>query len=122
MIQNFYDLKIWQKANSLAKDIYELTKNFPNEEKYGLTSQIRRASTSIGANIAEGFGKHYIKDKIKFMHQARGSLYEVQNFIFFSKDLKLMNEKQARKIFSDYQGLSKGLNVFINRLGNVNKN
>lgn len=86
-IKNFYDLEAWKNAHELALDVYRLTKKFPSDELYGLVSQLRRASSSIGANIAEGFERYHFNDKIRFYYQARGSTAEVQNFLLLAKDL-----------------------------------
>lgn len=86
-IKNFYDLDAWKKAHHLTLLVYKATKSFPGEEKYGLTSQLRRASSSVGANIAEGFSRFHFKDKVKFYYQARGSVSEVQNFLVLARDL-----------------------------------
>lgn len=72
--------------------IYIITKDFPTDEKYGLISQMRRASSSIGANIAEGFERYHFKDKIRFYYQARGSIAEIQNFLLLSRDLKFITQ------------------------------
>jgi four helix bundle protein len=86
-IKNFYDLDAWKKAHHLTLLVYKATNSFPGEEKYGLTSQLRRASSSVGANIAEGFSRFHFKDKVKFYYQARGSVSEVQNFLVLARDL-----------------------------------
>jgi four helix bundle protein len=112
-IKHFYDLNVWKEFNRLSVEIYKTTENFPNNEKYGITNQLRRASSSVGANIAEGFGRFHYKDKIKFYYNARGSVCEVQNFLFLSQDLKYLTKKEARKIFSEYEQLNKRINSFI---------
>ncbi len=112
-IQHFYDLNIWKESNRLSVKIYEITENFPDNEKYGITNQLRRASSSVGANIAEGFGRFHYKDKIKFYYNARGSVCEVQNFLFLSQGLKYLSKEEARKIFSEYEQLNKRINSFI---------
>ncbi|MEK7067636.1 MAG: four helix bundle protein, partial [Patescibacteria group bacterium] len=80
-IKNFYNLTVWKKAHELTLKIYKATRKFPKDELYGLVSQLRRAVSSIAANIAEGFERYYFKDKIRFYYQARGSAAEVQNFL-----------------------------------------
>lgn len=86
-IKNFYDLEAWQKGHSLVLEVYKITKIFPEEEKFGIISQIRRAAASITANIAEGFARFHFNDKVKFYINARGSAAEVQNFLLLAKDL-----------------------------------
>ena len=78
MIQSFRDLLVWQKAMDLTETIYRLTRNFPREEIYGLSSQLRRAAISVPSNIAEGQGRSGIKEFRQFLDIARGSVCEVQ--------------------------------------------
>ncbi len=85
--KTFRDLIVWQKAHSLVIEIYNTTKLFPSEERFGLVSQMRRAAVSIPANIAEGFVKRSIKDKSNFYNIAKGSLEELKYYLFLSKDL-----------------------------------
>ena len=86
-VQNFYHLEAWKKGHSLALEIYKITKKFPRDELFGMVSQLRRASSSITANIAEGFARYHFKDKIRFYYQARGSAAEVHNFLLLAHDL-----------------------------------
>jgi len=111
-IKNFYNLNAWRKAHEFVLEIYKTTKKFPKEELYGITSQLRRASASIAANIAEGFSRYHYNDKIRFYHNARGSVSETQNFLFLAKDLSFLNEKEFKDIF----GLSEEVNKLINGL------
>jgi four helix bundle protein len=115
MIKNnhFYNLEIWKEANDLCVEIYKITEEFPKSERFGIIDQIRRASSSVGANIAEGFGRYHYKDKIKFYYNARGSVCEVQNFLFLSQELKYVDKKTARDIFRKYENLNKRINQFI---------
>jgi len=85
--KSFKDLVVWQKAHQLVIEIYKMAKLFPQEEKFGLVSQMRRAAVSIPANIAEGFIKRSIKDKSNFYNMAQGSLEELKYYIILSKDL-----------------------------------
>lgn len=85
--KNYSDLLVWQKSHSLVIDIYKITKQFPKEEIFCLTSQLRRAAISIPANIAEGFGRTGIKDKLRFYNIAAGSLNETDYFLFLSNEL-----------------------------------
>jgi four helix bundle protein len=98
-ISRFYDLDIWKTANKLTKDIYLVNDKFPEKERYGIIDQIRRASSSVGANIAEGFGRFHYKDKLKFYYNARGSVCEVQNFIFLAQDLEYLDKKSKGIVF-----------------------
>ena len=89
--KTFLELIVWQKAHQYVLQVYDYTSKFPREEVFGLTSQFRRASISISANIAEGFKKGGIKDKAKFLNIAQGSLEECRYYQILSKDLKYGN-------------------------------
>ena len=83
-LTRFEDMTVWKDSQDLAVFVYKLTARFPDEEKYALTSQLRRASSSVSANIAEGFGRLTIKDRTHFYHIALGSLLETKNFMYLS--------------------------------------
>lgn len=83
----FQDLIVWQKAHEFVLGVYELTRTFPREELYGLTSQFRKAAVSVPANIAEGFKKKGRPDKARFMNIAQGSLEECRYYLILAKDL-----------------------------------
>ncbi|MFA6551345.1 MAG: four helix bundle protein [Patescibacteria group bacterium] len=97
-INNFYDLEAWKKAHRLVLDIYKITGAFPKDELYGMISQLRRAVSSITANIAEGFARYHFKDKIRFYYQARGSIAEVQNFLIIAKDLAFISLEECKTL------------------------
>lgn len=113
MIRNFYDLDAWQKARLFVSVIYEITKVFPKEEMYGLTCQIKRAVLSICANIAEGFGRYYFNDKVRFYYQARGSLQEVQNFLMLAMDLGFVSREKYIELFKMSIEVAKLINGLI---------
>lgn len=85
--RSFKDLIVWQKAHQFVLSVYILTKQFPKEERYCLTSQFRRAATSIAANLAEGFAKRTKPDKVRMLNIAQGSLEECRYYILLSNDL-----------------------------------
>lgn len=97
-IKSFTDLKVWQEAHNLVLGIYKITKNFPKDEQFGLTSQMRRAVVSISSNIAEGFSKRTAIDKNKFYNIAQGSLTELQNQLLISRDIKYLDQKVFKEI------------------------
>ena len=90
-IVQFTDLLAWQEAHKLVLLIYKLTKNFPKQEMYSLVDQMRRASSSISANIAEGFGRQTYRDRIRFYYLSQGSLNEVKNFAILARDLNYLS-------------------------------
>jgi four helix bundle protein len=89
-MQNYKDLKVWEKAHAFTLKIYQVTKSFPKEELYSLTNQIRRAASSIPANIAEGCGKKTQLELAHFLNIALGSANEAEYFILLSKDLNYL--------------------------------
>ena len=94
---SFEDLIVWQKAHQFVLSTYKLTKQFPKEETYGLTSQFRRAATSIAANIAEDYKKKSTKDKLRFFNIAQGSLEECRYFLILTADLKYVDDVTTAK-------------------------
>src|ERR1041385_5438380 len=98
-MQNFRNLKVWQKAHALTLDIYDTSRSFPKEELFGLTSQMRRASASVGANIAEGTCRKGDGEFGRFLHIAIGSASELEYHLLLARDLNLLRG-------ADYQQLS----------------
>jgi four helix bundle protein len=98
-VQDFRKLKVWSKAHVLTLDVYRASMSFPRDEIYGLTSQMRRASVSIGANIAEGACRRGDVDFARFLQMAAGSASEVEYHLLLARDLSLLED-------SDYQRLS----------------
>ena len=84
---SFRDLEVWQQAHKLVLAIYKASQHFPDDERFGLTSQLRRAAVSIAANIAEGFRRRGVQDKLRFYNNAEGSLAEVQCYLVLAHDL-----------------------------------
>ena len=120
-IERFTDLKTWQESHQVVIDIYQLTKKFPSEEKFGLTNQIRRAAVSVTSNIAEGFGRHTFRDKVHFFYQARGSISELRNQLILSKDISYISVREYETIGQKIdvaQRLLHGLITKTNSLSN----
>jgi four helix bundle protein len=92
-VTDFKKLKVWQKAHAMTLDTYRVTAAFPREEMYGLTSQLRRAAASIGANIAEGCGRRSDGEMCRFLQIARGSASETEYHFLLARDLHLLSEK-----------------------------
>jgi len=97
-VRDFRKIKAWQLADDLAVAVYEFSKSFPREEIYGLTSQIRRAASSVPANIVEGASRESAKDYAHFLAIARGSLAEAQYFLHLAKRLGYLNDENAERV------------------------
>src|SRR5688572_13115301 len=91
-IKSFTDLVAWQKAHNLTLEIYKITKDFPKEEIFGLTNQLRRAAVSITSNISEGFSRKSSKEKSQFFYLSLGSLTETQSQLLIARDLNYMSK------------------------------
>jgi len=114
LIRTFKDLIVWQKSHNLVLHIYEITKYFPSEEKFGLVSQMRRAAVSLACNIVEGFRRKTVKDSLNFYNIAQGSLEELKYQLMLSLDLKLINQKEYSAITQETEEVSKILYGWIN--------
>jgi len=97
-VKSFKDLKVWKSSYQLALAIYEITKNFPKEEIYGLVSQMRRSSVSVPSNIAEGYSRKGRPEYVRFLSIAYGSLSELETQILLSKDLKYIDEEKFNNL------------------------
>jgi four helix bundle protein len=99
LIKSYKDLEIWQEGIRLVREIYALTKEFPKEELYGLTSQMRRAAVSIPANIAEGYARHHRNEYRQFLYITLGSLAELETLGIVSCELTLLAPEQLTQYF-----------------------
>jgi four helix bundle protein len=90
-VKDFKGFRVWSKAHSMTLDIYRATKEFPREELFGITSQMRRAASSIGANIAEGTGRRSDGELTRYLHIARGSAAELEYHLLLARDLDLLS-------------------------------
>ena len=116
-MRDFEKLKIWQRSMKLCTTIYQLTKQFPTEEKFSLISQIKRSSISIPSNIAEGAARSTTKDFINFLHISMGSLNELYTQIKLAEDLEMVsNSKILEPIISEINELKKMLFKFIDTI------
>ncbi len=120
-IKSFTDLKAWKESHGLVVDIYKETRDFPKSEIYGLTNQIRRSAVSITSNIAEGFGRQGMKEKIQFYYLAQGSLIELKSQLLVARDIKYLKEddfknlaEQVNKAHVLLQGLIRKSKEFLN--------
>ena len=117
MARNFKSIIAWQKADDLAVEIYRETGNsFPADERFGLTSQIRRAAVSVPANIAEGSGRETLKDFVRFLHNAQGSLSEVEYYLHLAYRLSYFEEDAFTNLENQRAEVGRLLNGFIKSL------
>jgi len=115
-MNQFKNLNIWKRSVALATQIYEITSDFPEEEKYGLVSQLRRCVVSIGSNIAEGAGRNTNKDFNRFLSIAYGSSYELETQIIIATNLNLISESESNKICTEIDELQKMIYTFSESL------
>jgi four helix bundle protein len=111
---DYTKLDVWVESRKLTNLIYIISKQFPKEEVYGLTNQLRRCAVSIPSNVAEGCGRQTSKDTINFLHISRGSLYELETQCFLALDQQYIDEKQCNEAFALIQSCKRLLNGFIN--------
>ncbi|GAG61739.1 unnamed protein product [marine sediment metagenome] len=115
-IKSFEDLTVWQDAREFTNKIYMLTKKFPKEELYGLTSQIRRATVSIMSNIAEGFDRRSDKELTNFLSIARASSSEVQNDLYIALDLNYISQVEFNQSYQKVKKIAKQINGLMTYL------
>lgn len=112
-IKNFQELHVWQQGHEFVLMIYRVTKSFPDDEKFGLSSQLRRAVVSITSNIAEGFARPSYKEKIRFYYTALGSLVEIQNQLCVARDVKYFSDEVFDILYTKSLVVQKMLNKMI---------
>jgi four helix bundle protein len=115
-VKNFKDLMVWEKSHQLALDIYCMTRQFPQDERFGLTSQIRRAAASIPTNIAEGCGRDGDRELARFMSIAAGSASEVEYQLLLANDLDYIQDELFKKLEMLVNEVKRMLNGFIEKL------
>lgn len=120
MNHSFKNILAWQKAHSFVVNVYKATRNFPDYERYGLSSQFQRASVSIPANIAEGYERVGRADKLRFMNIAQGSLEECRYYILLARDLNYINEIWYSELDNELEIVSKLLNGYCKGIINNN--
>lgn len=121
-INEFYNLEVWKKANAFTVKIYQITKKFPMDEKYSMTDQMRRAASSVSANIAEGFNRYHSNDKIKFYLNSRGSAGESKSHVMLARDLKYINDVDANTLLRELSEIEMMINGLINSLRRIAAN
>jgi four helix bundle protein len=113
------DLEVWKKAHKLVLEVYRITETFPNNEIFGITNQLRRASSSIPANIVEGQSRNTTKEYLQFLYNARGSLEEIRYFLLLAKDLQYINIAEHDLLEQNSEAVSKMLNGLIKSLKGI---
>ena len=113
MTKSFKEIVAWQKAHAFVLQVYKTTKSFPSYERFGLCSQFERASVSIAANIAEGYKKDGMADKLRFLNIAQGSLEECRYYILLSKDLEYITLEQYNTLNLSIEETSRLLSAYI---------
>jgi len=115
-LRDFRNLQVWGKNHELTLEIYRVTNSFPKHELYGVTSQIRRASVSVPANIAEGCGRSSEAELARFMQIAMGSAFEVCYFLFLTRDLGYLKQAKFKFLTKNINEIQKMLRAYITKL------
>ena len=121
MKYSFENLEVWQTSRKLVNDIYQVTSTFPQDEKFGLTSQLRRASISVSSNIAEGSTRWSKKDQSRFYEIAFGSLIEILNQLILATDLKFLQENQLTTLRAKIEPIGRMLNALYQSTKSTHK-
>ena len=116
MIKSYRDLRVWQKAVDLSVECYRVSKRFPKDETYGLISQVRRASVSVAANIAEGHGRKHLGDYLHSLSVARGSLMELETHLVIAERLKFIEHGETESLLAKTDDVSRMLSGLITKL------
>lgn len=120
-MKSFEELECWKKAAVVRANLSQLVKSFPSEEKFRLTDQIIRASRSVTANIAEGYGRYHYQEFTQYCRQSRGSLYELIDHLIVAQEEKYISKDELNKFKSEIQECLAILNGFINYLQKAKK-
>lgn len=115
-MKDFKELKVWAKAHRLTIDVYVATRNFPRDELYGLTSQLRRSAASIGANIAEGCGRRSDGEFTRFLQIARGSASELEYHLLLAHDLRFLADAHFRHLEDETFEVERMLTALVQRV------
>ena len=116
MLRSFKDLKVWQKSYNLCLRVYRISATFPKEERYGLTSQIRRSAVSIPSNIAEGYGRKTTADYVRMLYISYGSICELETQILIAGDLGFIEEGKLDTTKQDIAEIERMLKAMIQTL------
>jgi len=120
-IEKLEDLEAWQEAKKLCKMVYDLTKNFPKSEEYNLKKHLRESARGVAGNIAEGFGRYFLKENLRFYGIAQGCLNEVKSDSYISFDVEYIKEEDLKKTIEQTEITRAKLNGIINNVRNLMK-
>jgi four helix bundle protein len=115
-VKTFRDLIVWQKSMSLVTEVYKASANFPADERFGLTSQLRRCVVSIPSNIAEGFGRDTTNDYLRFLGIAKGSLYEAQTQLEIGQNLHFIDGSRFTELLENARVIERMLTSMMRKL------
>lgn len=115
-MRDFRELKVWERSHQLTLEVYKATTRFPREEMYGVTSQIRRASASIPANIAEGCGRSGVAELARFLHIAMGSASELEYHLILARDLSFLPDDQYARLDRELAEVKRMLNTYLQKM------
>lgn len=120
-IESFEDLEVWRKAHLLTLAIYRATDSFPDRERFGVVSQLRRSAASIPANIAEGFGRRTTRELLQSLAIANGSLEETRYFLLLSRDLSYLKPAEYERLRQQFRSVAQMLAALARSLRNRNR-
>ena len=120
-MKDFKDLKVWRKSHDLTLQVYRITRGFPKDELYGLTSQIRRSAVSVGANIAEGCGRRADGELTRFLQIARGSASELEYHLLLGRDLELLSLQEFDRLDMQVKEIQRMLTSLVQRVQPVSR-
>ena len=115
-MKDYRRLEVWQRGHQLALAVYSVTRRFPREEQFGLTSQMRRAAASIPANLAEGSGRDSDNELKRFIHIAHGSASELEYFLLLASELRLLSTESSATLMDETSQLKRMLGAFARKL------
>lgn len=115
-MKDFKELEVWKRAHGVTLSVYEITRRFPREELFGMSSQLRRAAASIGANIAEGCGRRSDGEMCRFLHIAYGSASELEYHLLLARDLRMLKDAEFDAIVHEVDGVQRMLTSLIKRV------
>ena len=115
-MKNYRDLVVWQKSMKLVSEIYRHTKAFPEDERYGLTLQLKRSSISLPSNMAEGYGRNSTQDYIRFLRIANGSLFELQTQLEIALNLGFLTDESFSLLFESSREIERMLSSLIRKI------